>query len=106
MEFTETSIFTKHIQALLDDDEYGDLQYELAQHPKAGDVIPGGHGLRKIRWKSSRKGGGKRGGVRIIYYCWSEHQLYMLFAFEKSQQGDLTKEQLRTLSAYVKEGVS
>ena len=105
MEFIETSVFTKQIHALLDDGEYGDLQYELAQHPKAGDVIPGGNGLRKIRWRSRQKGGGKRGGVRIIYYCRSEHQLYMLFAFEKSQQGDLTKEQLRTLSAYVKDGV-
>lgn len=74
-----------------------------AQHPKAGDVIPRGGGLRKLRWRSGSKG--KRGGIRVIYYCESLQRLYMLYAFGKSGQADLTKEQLKILSAYVKEGV-
>ena len=105
MEFIETSVFTRQIHALLDDDAYGDLQCALAHHPNMGDVIPGGHGLRKLRWRSAGQGRGKRGGIRIIYYCWSAQQLYMLFAFAKSKQGDLTREQLKLLAAYVKEGV-
>lgn len=105
MEFIETSVFTRQIHALLDDDAYGDLQLALVRHPKMGDVIPGGRGLRKLRWRSAGKGRGKRGGIRIIYYCWSAQQLYMLFAFEKSKQGDLTPEQVKMLSTYVKEGV-
>ena len=37
----------------------------LIDHPDAGDVIPGGGGVRKLRWAA--KGKGKRGGARIIY---------------------------------------
>ena len=105
MEFIETRIFTRQIQTLLDDESYGDLQHALAHHPTLGVVIPGGRGLRKLRWGLTGQGRGKRGGLRIIYYCWSAQQLYMLFAFEKSKQGDLTREQLKLLAAYVKEGV-
>ena len=103
MEFVETSIFTQRIATLLTDDEYYDLQARLAEHPKAGDVIPGAGGLRKLRWRAS--GRGKRGGLRIIYYCWSEDRLYMIFTYDKTEQGDLTHEQLKTLRAYVKGGV-
>jgi len=41
-------------------------QTELVQRPAAGDLIKGGHGLRKLRWKIERSG--KRGGIRVIYY--------------------------------------
>ena len=103
MEFIETSIFTERITKLLTDDKYYDLQAALADNPKAGDVIPGAGGLRKLRWRA--RGGGKRGGLRVIYYCWSEHRLYMIFAYHKAEQGDLTNEQLKMLRAYVKGGV-
>ena len=102
MEFVETSVFTQRITKLLTDDEYHNLQAVLAENPKAGDVIPGASGLRKLRWRTS--GRGKRGGLRIIYYCWSEDRLYMLFVYDKTQQGDLTPEQLKVLRAYVKGG--
>src|SRR3989338_1361342 len=103
MEFVETSIFTQRITKLLTDDEYYDLQAVLAENPKAGNVIQGAGGLRKIRWRAS--GRGKRGGLRVIYYCWSEDRLYMIFACDKAEQGDLTPEQLKMLRAYVKGGV-
>ena len=105
MEFIETPIFTKQIQALLEDEDYCDLQAVLAGHPKTGDAIPGGHGLRKIRWHSPQRGRGKRGGVRVIYYCLSHRQIIMIFAYDKSKQGDLTKQQLKILSGYAKEKV-
>ena len=103
MEFVETNVFTERISKLLTDDEYYDLQAVLAENPKAGDVIPGAGGLRKLRWH--RRGRGKRGGLRVIYYCWSEARLYMIFVYDKTEQGDLTAEQLRMLRAYVKGGV-
>ena len=103
MEFIETSIFTQRITKLLTDDEYHDLQAMLAERPKAGDVIPGAGGLRKLRWRAA--GRGKRGGLRVIYYCWSEDRLYMIFAYDKTRQGDLTPEQLKALRAYVEGGV-
>jgi len=103
MEFVETRIFTQRIMKLLTDDEYHDLQAMLAENPKAGDVIPGAGGLRKLRWRAA--GRGKRGGLRVIYYCLSEDRLYMIFAYDKTEQGDLTPEQLKALRAYVKGGV-
>ena len=104
MEFIETSVFTTRIQELLSDEEYRELQHVLASNPRAGDVIPGGRGLRKLRWSSRKKHKGKRGGIRVIYYQETSHCLYMIFAYDKVAQGDLTRAQLRMLSAYVKEG--
>ena len=66
-------------------------------------MIPGAGGLRKLRWRATDRG--KRGGLRIIYYCWSEHRLYMVFVYDKTEQGDLTVEQLKVLRAQVKGGV-
>jgi len=40
MEIVETSIYTQDIIKLLSDEEYQELQKFLAEHPKAGDVIP------------------------------------------------------------------
>ncbi len=103
MEFVETSILTQRIVKLLTDEAYRELQAVLAEHPKAGDVIPGAGGLRKLRWRVA--GRGKRGGLRVIYYAWSEHRLYMVFAYDKTEQGDLTPAQLKGLRTYVKGGV-
>jgi hypothetical protein len=64
MIFIETSIFTRQVLELLTDEEYADLQSELAANPLAGDVIEGTGGLRKVR--VAAKGKGKRGGARVI----------------------------------------
>ena len=82
------------------DEQYADLQNALVQQPDCGDLIPGSGGLRKARWKVSGKG--KRGGMRIIYYWMrADLQLWMLYAYAKSQQEDLTRPQLRALRAIV-----
>lgn len=62
----ETSIFTRQVLKLLTDEEYLELQILLINRPAAGQVIIGGGGLRKIRWRQKTRG--KRGGVRVIYY--------------------------------------
>lgn len=62
----ETTVFTRRVTRLLDVESYRLLQVRLAEDPKAGVVIPGTGGLRKIRWGSADTG--KRGGVRVIYY--------------------------------------
>jgi hypothetical protein len=47
------------------------LQNALLDNPEAGDVIEGTGGLRKVRHGDVRRGKGKRGGLRVIYFWWS-----------------------------------
>ena len=104
MELIETPIFTKKIIGILSDDEYSKLQWLLAINPEAGPVIPGGAGIRKLRWRASGKG--KSGGVRIIYYVYARDQIiYLLYPYKKSEQADLTHKQLKVLREHVKGGV-
>ena len=102
MVFVETPIFTKLIKELLTDEEYRSLQEALLLRPEAGDVISGGGGLRKIRWRVTGKG--KRGGVRVIYY-WDtpDDIIYMLLVYKKNVQEDLTATQLKVLRQLVEE---
>jgi hypothetical protein len=37
-------------------------------NPEAGALIRGTGGLRKLRFADERRGKGKRGGLRVIYY--------------------------------------
>lgn len=102
MHFIETTVFTRRILELMDDDEYRALQFFLSTRPDAGDIIPGSGGLRKVRWHTSTTG--KRGGIRLIYY-WAvrEDTILFLFAFRKNERSDLTPEQIRILRRIVEE---
>ena len=83
MVIIETSVFTRQVQNLLNDNEYRRLQIALVQRPDLGDVIIGSGGLRKVRWGA--QGRGKRGGARIIYY-WAVKQdrLLMLLILRRA----------------------
>ena len=100
MVFVETTVFTRQVLALLDDDELAALQVQLSRAPKSGAVIPGTGGLRKVRW--SCHGRGKRGGVRVIYYHFDQRgQIAMLLIYDKSAADDMFPEQKRLLKAIV-----
>ena len=100
MEFVETPVFTRRLVALLSDDDYRQLQLALAMNPKAGLVIPGSGGLRKMRWAA--KGHGKRGGVRTIYYHYQEQDTcFMLVVYAKNERDDLSRRELQVLAALV-----
>lgn len=101
MVIIETSVFTRCIREMLDDDEYAELQDALVQRPDAGALIPASHGLRKLRWIT--EGQGKRGGMRVIYYWRSaDEQLWMLYAYPKGERDDLTAQQVKQLAQIVK----
>jgi hypothetical protein len=105
MEFIETLIFSKLVQELLPDDQYRELQTHLAGYPDAGAIIQVSGGLRKIRWASRKQG--KRGGVSVIYYWALRGDLiYMIYVYSKTDQDDLTPEQLRSLRKVVKTELS
>ena len=86
--FIETKVFTKALPTCMDDDAYAALQEHLVLHPDAGDLIPGGGGLRKVRWNGC--GRGKRGGSRVIYYWEVKGVIYMLLVYPKNKKDDLT----------------
>ena len=102
MRFIESPVFTRSLRRHLDDEQYRALQLALALRPAQGALIPGGGGLRKLRW--SAEGRGKRGGVRTIYY-WAveEYLCYMLYVYAKNEQGDVSPTQLRALARVVRE---
>jgi mRNA-degrading endonuclease RelE of RelBE toxin-antitoxin system len=102
LKFIGTPLFTKEVQALLEDDEYKSLQIALLLRPEQGSIIPGSGGLRKVRW--ARKRMGKRGGIRLIYY-WDKktESFYMLLIYSKSKKDDLSQDQLRILNQLIKE---
>ena len=78
-----------------------DLQVHLLDHPDAGAVIPGAHGLRKPRWAGS--GRGKRGGLRVIYY-WMNAQGVIVLArlYAKNEQENLTTAETRDILRQIK----
>ena len=82
MRFIETPVFTRTVQRHFDDEAYRALQLALVLRPELGSIIPGGAGVRKMRWAS--KGKGKRGSLRVIYY-WAvaEETFYMLYVYRK-----------------------
>jgi len=96
MVIIETSMFTKKIRNLLNDEEYRTLQNILVEMPSSGKIVQGSGGIRKIR--SGGSGRGKRGGIRVIYYWATNHdQIFMLYAYAKNERDDLTKDQLSML---------
>ena len=96
----ETTIFTRQITRLMDDDHYRELQEILIGNPDTGDVIPGSGGLRKMRWRLA--GRGKRGGVRVIYYrVMMAERIYMLYMYAKNEAEDLSQDQLKALRQIV-----
>ena len=94
--FVELPAFTRRLFDLLDDESYLDLQIQLASRPEAGKLIPGGKGLRKVRWAA--KGHGKRGGARVIYF-WrtTQGQIILARLYAKNEREDLSLAELRTV---------
>ncbi|GEM_PF-1860524 len=51
--FRESAAFTKRLPKHLTEDGYFALQDYLLENPDEGDVIPGGKGIRKLRWRAA-----------------------------------------------------
>jgi hypothetical protein len=96
--FFETPLFTQLLSDYLDDQSYQDLQLTLLKNPTLGDVMPGTGGFRKLRWRDVRRGKGKRGGLRVIYYyLTADHQIWFFTIYDKDEATDLTNEEKRIL---------
>jgi len=101
MVFVETTLFTKLLPSYFSDDEYRSLQSYLLQKPDAGDIVRASGGVRKVRWAAQGKG--KSGGVRVMYY-WkkSDHEIWMLTIYSKSERGTISGHLLKQISEAIK----
>ena len=98
--FIELPPFERHRQFYLNDDEFKLLQDELVRNPDAGDVIADTGGLRKRRFGDARRGKGKRGGLRVIYYWrFAADQFWLFTLYDKDEAADLTPKQRKALAA-------
>jgi hypothetical protein len=96
----ELAEYQRRAEKLLADSERLDIVNYVAAFPKAGDLVMGTGGVRKLRWR--RGGKGKSGGVRVIYYFHSERMpLYLLTVFAKNERADLSQAERNGLAALV-----
>lgn len=96
--FVELPPFERLRASYLDDEGYRALQLDLLRNPLSGVVMEGTGGLRKLRQPDSRRGKGKRGGLRVIYYWWLDGSQFWLFTlYDKDQADDLTSEQRKAV---------
>lgn len=92
--------YLKQVQRLLDEQERQDIVQYLAAHPRAGDLMVGTGGVRKLRW--GRQSTGRSGGVRVIYDVHSELMpLYLLTIFGKNERAHLSLAERNELSQLV-----
>ncbi len=102
MEFIEAPVFTRHLPDYLSDDDYRELQVKLGANPELGDLMPGTGGFRKLRWADARRGKGRRGGLRIIYYHFkSDCQIWLMTLYDKDEASDLTAKEKKAIKASV-----
>lgn len=100
--FVETSGFTKTISEYLDGDQYRTLQNALIENPKVGKAIPDTHGVRKMRWSDARRGRGKRGGSRVIYFHHeARSHIWMLAIYDKDEASDLSASSRKAIGEFV-----
>lgn len=100
MTIAEVPEFIRRAEKLLSNQERRDLMEYLAAHPRAGDLMEGTGGVRKLRWRQG--GRGKSGGVRVIYYFHSAVMpLYLLTLFGKHERANLSKADRNELSKLV-----
>ena len=101
--FIELPAFAKYRSEYLDDAGYSGLQQAMLKNPEAGDVIEGTGGLRKLRHGDPRRGKGKRGGLRVIYYWWDGGRQFWLFTlYDKDEMENLSIDEKKLLKSMLK----
>jgi hypothetical protein len=93
--------YSRRAERLLSETERQAIIDHLAAFPKAGVLMQGTGGIRKLRW--SRQSAGKSSGVRVIYYFHNEQMpLYLLTLFGKGEKTNLSKAERNELAKLVR----
>ena len=100
--FVELPAFERVRAEYFDDEGFAGLQSALLTKPDAGAVIAGTGGLRKLRHGDPRRGKGKRGGLRVIYYWWMGGDQVLLFTvYDKDEADDLSPKERKILKDFL-----
>lgn len=101
--FVELPFFSRHRADYLGDEGFRALQNDLMKNSSAGDVIEGTGGLRKVRHSDPRRGKGKRGGLRVIYFWWEAGRQFWLFTlYNKDEMDGLSLKERKALKEMLK----
>jgi hypothetical protein len=96
--------YESQVAALMSEEERLAMEYFIACSPEAHPVIPHTGGFRKARW--ARRGQGKSGGYRVIYFFISPPgQVHMASIFAKSRKQTLSaaeESELASMAAWLK----
>lgn len=100
--FIEVPLFTRRWKEIgLGDEELQTLQIILLKDPESGPVMEGTGGIRKVRFPLENRG--KSGSVRVCYTDFAEYEVtYLITAFEKKEQENLSNEEKGVLKKLVK----
>lgn len=100
--FIEVPTFTKKWFELgLSEQDLINLQNLLLSDPKAGDVIKGTGGLRKIRINYNEHG--KRGGARVLYVDIEiKETIYFINVYSKNEKDDITELEKKAYKAVIR----
>ena len=98
----ETPTFKADADALWSEEDRGAFCAWLAANPEAGSVIPGSGGCRKVRW--GRRGAGKRGGLRVIYFTrLLEGDIWLLVIYSKSVRENIPAHLLKAIRKVIED---
>ena len=101
----ETPTFIAESARLWTDDERLEFFAWMATQPEIGALIRGSGGCRKVRW--SRRGTGKSGGVRVIYFTrLAAGELWMLLIYPKSDKDSIPAHLLKAIREELEDGKS
>jgi len=101
--FVELPAFDRYRAHYLTDEAFATMQLEMMANPEMGDVIEDTGGLRKLRQPDPKRGKGKRGGLRVIYYWWKSGRQFWLFTlYNKDEVSDLTAQERKSFKGMLK----
>ena len=82
--------FTRRANKVMTAEDKGDFIDYIAHNPKAGEIMKGNGGVRKVRF--ARQGQGKSGSYRILYYYHNQRNpLYLFTVFGKGERANISK---------------
>jgi len=96
----EMPSYLAHAEKLFSSVERAAIVDRLAADPKCGVVVPGGGGIRKVRFGFGARG--KSGGARIVYlYGGEDIPVFILAVFAKNEKDNLSVAERNALSKLV-----